>query len=121
MFQNKTPVAVLAGMAVAGSILMAPGVVAAPTGATPWPGAVTAPGSWGTTAPLFECAGGGGHLRGAGRQDGHRDQRWQMAFVCSGRWSGLLLGHQPLREARQQQHHLLEGAGRGGHLRGAGR
>ena len=32
MFQNKTPVAVLAGMAVAGSILLAPEVVAAPTG-----------------------------------------------------------------------------------------
>ena len=31
MFQTKTPVAVLAGMAVAGSILVAPGVVAAPT------------------------------------------------------------------------------------------
>ena len=32
MFQTKTPVAVLAGMAVAGSILLAPVVVAAPTG-----------------------------------------------------------------------------------------
>ena len=66
-------------------------------------------------------AGGGGHLGGVGREDGHRDQHQRYAFVCGGRRPGLLLGRQLPGAVGQQQHHELAGAGGGGHLRGAGR
>ena len=69
----------------------------------------------------LDGAGGGGHVRAAGRQDGHRDQPPGTPHVCGGRRQGVLLGLQRRRAAGQQQHHRLDGAGGGGHLRGAGR
>ena len=66
MFQTKTPVAVLAGMAVAGSILMAPGVVAAPTrGDRRGLGFQPTREVGEQQHPRFERAVGGGRLRAA--------------------------------------------------------
>ena len=37
-------------------------------------------------------AGGGGHVRAAGRQDGHRDHRRELPHVCGGRRAGPTAG-----------------------------